>query len=122
MKTAIAEPTPNPSKDGSRNSDALTYGVPLLGGARGGLPALLLCAVLLAALTNPAPAQSVRIVNGRPVFDSPGGMPPGMDSPPPSSPKPDSGGKDSGGPWLPSEVTSSSVTTTNADGSTTNKS
>ena len=81
---------------------------------------LALCAALIGALTNHATAQ-VRIVNGRPVFDSPGGMPPGMDAPPPSSsPKPDSGGKDSGGPWLPSEVASTSVTSTNADGSKTN--
>ena len=33
------EPTPNSSKEGSRNLDALTNGVPLPGGARGGLPA-----------------------------------------------------------------------------------
>lgn len=77
-----------------------------------------LCAALV-AFASSAPAQ-VRIVNGRPVFDSPGGMPPGMDSPAPTPAKPDSGGKDSGGPWLPSEVVAASITATNADGSITN--
>jgi len=35
---AAQEPTPNPSKEGSPNSDALPGEVPLLGGVRGGLP------------------------------------------------------------------------------------
>jgi alpha-glucan,water dikinase len=34
----FAEPTPNPSKEGSRKPDAPPREVPLLGGARGGLP------------------------------------------------------------------------------------
>jgi type II secretion system protein D len=82
---------------------------------------LALCAVLLTAFASTAPAQ-VRIINGRPVFDGPGGMPPGMDSSPSSSSssKSDSSGKDAGGPWLPSEVASTSVTSTNADGAKTN--
>ena len=85
---------------------------------------LALCVVLFAIFAITVSAQSVRIINGRPVFDSPGGTPSGSDSPPSSSgsSKPDSGGKDSGGPWLPSEVAPNptSLTTTNADGSKTN--
>ena len=34
------EPTPNPSEEGNRKASALTYAVPLLGGVRGGFPAL----------------------------------------------------------------------------------
>ncbi len=77
------------------------------------------CLALFVGLPDPASAQ-VRFSNGRPVGmpDMPGGMPPGMDSS--SSSKPDSGGKDSGGPWLPSEVASTSIVSTNADGSKTN--
>ena len=77
------------------------------------------CLALFVVLPDPASGQ-VRFINGRPVGmpDMPGGMPPGMDSP--SSSKPDSGGKDAGGPWLPSEVASTSITSTNADGSKTN--
>ena len=75
-----------------------------------------LCAALLAALPDRAAAQ-VRIINGRLVGmpDMPGGMPPGMDSPPPSASKPDSSGKDAGGPWLPSEVVTTSLTSTNLE-------
>jgi type II secretion system protein D len=76
---------------------------------------LCLCAALICALPNHASAQ-VRIINGRPVIDNPGGTPPGGDS----SSKPDSSGKDSGGPWLPSEPAVSSMLITNADGSVTN--
>ena len=36
--TPSIEPTPNPSKEGSRNPDAPSNVVPLLGGGRGGLP------------------------------------------------------------------------------------
>ena len=77
------------------------------------------CLALFIVLPDPASAQ-VRFINGRPVGmpDMPGGMPPGMDSP--SSSKPDSAGKDAGGPWLPSEVASTSITTTNLDGTKTN--
>ncbi|MEY4385850.1 MAG: type secretion system secretin GspD, partial [Verrucomicrobiota bacterium] len=79
----------------------------------------LLALVLCVAAVGHVAAQ-VRIINGRPVFDGPGG--PSSDSPPPSSSsgKSDSGGKDSAGPWLPSEAGPSSLTVTNADGSKTN--
>ncbi len=85
---------------------------------------LALCVVLFVAFAIPASAQGVRIINGRPVFDPPGGSP-GSDSPPPpssSSSPSSSGGKDGGGPWLPMEVAPipTSLTTTNADGSKTN--
>jgi hypothetical protein len=58
---------------------------------------LCFCAALLCALPNHASAQ-VRIINGRPVVDNPGGTPSGGDS----SSRQDSSGKDSAGPWLPS--------------------
>ena len=79
-----------------------------------------LCLALFVTLPDHANAQ-VRFINGRPVGmpDMSGGMPSGMDSPPSSS-KSDAGGKDAGGPWLPSEVASTSMTSTNADGAKTN--
>jgi type II secretion system protein D len=58
----------------------------------------------------------------RPVI-RPGEMPPGMPptnvNPPGSTPRPDAPGE-AAGPWIPSEPLASNITSTNADGSTTN--
>ena len=78
---------------------------------------LALCAALICALPDHAPAQ-IRIINGIPVGgpNMPGGTPPSDTSS--SSSKPDSSGP--GGPWLPSEPPMSGVVSTNQDGSKTN--
>lgn len=76
------------------------------------------CAAWVSFQPGPAFAQ-VRIINGRPVPDFPGGAPSGPDNG--SSPsRPDSSGKDSGGPWLPSEPVNAGVVSTNSDSTKTN--